>query len=99
MASPILGYRSQVKRYLLRLFYFVEKSDYSKALEVSHQLYDELVRYRISRNKSHGNLREHFMDINQAIKREKQIKGWRREKKDNLISEFNVQWNFLDNEI
>ena len=42
---------------------------------------------------------EHFTDIEQAIKREKQIKGWRREKKDRLISEFNAQWNFLDNEI
>ncbi|WP_420577923.1 GIY-YIG nuclease family protein [Ekhidna sp.] len=28
---------------------------------------------------------EHFLDINQAIAFEKQIKGWRREKKDALI--------------
>ncbi|PCI09483.1 MAG: endonuclease [Flavobacteriaceae bacterium] len=42
---------------------------------------------------------EHFFDIDTAIKREKQIKGWRREKKDNLISEFNPRWKVLDNEI
>ncbi len=42
---------------------------------------------------------EHFTDINQAITREKQIKKWRREKKNNLINEFNPNWKFLDNEI
>ena len=42
---------------------------------------------------------EHFFDIDTAIKREKQIKGWRREKKDNLIKAKNPDWNFLDNEI
>ena len=42
---------------------------------------------------------EHFKDVEEAIKREKQIKGWRRDKKERLISKFNAQWNFLDNEI
>ena len=42
---------------------------------------------------------EHFTDIEQAIQREKQIKGWRREKKDRLIDEFNAQWDFLGDEV
>ncbi|MDK2842319.1 MAG: putative endonuclease [Anaerophaga sp.] len=39
---------------------------------------------------------EEHRDINQAISREKQIKGWKRIKKENLISEFNPDWNFLN---
>ena len=39
---------------------------------------------------------ELFSDIEQAIAREKQIKGWRREKKDNLINSENPNWFFLD---
>ncbi len=35
---------------------------------------------------------EHFGDINQAISIEKQVKGWRREKKEALI---NGQWERL----
>lgn len=42
---------------------------------------------------------EHFFDIEDAIKREKQIKGWRREKKDALINTFNIEWRFLNKEI
>ncbi len=42
---------------------------------------------------------EHFFDINEAIDREKQIKGWRREKKNKLINYMNPKWKFLDNEI
>jgi putative endonuclease len=42
---------------------------------------------------------EYFTDINQAITREKQLKKWRREKKNNLINEFNPNWKFLDTEI
>ncbi|NOQ91957.1 MAG: GIY-YIG nuclease family protein [Flavobacteriaceae bacterium] len=42
---------------------------------------------------------EHFSDINQAIAREKQMKGWRRHKKDILIKSVNPKWEFLDNEI
>ena len=42
---------------------------------------------------------EHFFDINHAIEREKEIKGWRREKKENLINLFNSKWNFLNNDI
>ena len=37
---------------------------------------------------------EHFSDVNQAIAFEKQVKGWRREKKEALI---NRDWNLLPN--
>jgi putative endonuclease len=39
---------------------------------------------------------EHFTDVTQAIAREKQIKGWRREKKIALIESMNPDWNFYD---
>ena len=42
---------------------------------------------------------EFFKDVNQAIAREKQLKKWRREKKNKLIEEFNPTLKFLDNEI
>lgn len=35
---------------------------------------------------------EHFKDVNQAIAFEKQVKGWRREKKEALIRR---EWNLL----
>ncbi|GAB5522497.1 MAG: GIY-YIG nuclease family protein [Roseivirga sp.] len=34
-----------------------------------------------------------------AIEREKEIKGWRRSKKEELITEFNPEWKFLNEEI
>ena len=40
-----------------------------------------------------------FEDINAAIKREKEIKGWRREKKNQLISEFNPNWDFFNHDV
>ena len=42
---------------------------------------------------------EIYPDINQAIAREKEIKKWRREKKETLINEFNPGWKFLNDEI
>ena len=38
---------------------------------------------------------EVFVDINNAIAREKEIKGWRREKKDRLIRRYNPTWRDL----
>jgi putative endonuclease len=42
---------------------------------------------------------EHFDYIQDAIDREKQIKGWKRFKKDNLINSFNPGWEFLENDL
>ncbi len=42
---------------------------------------------------------EHFTNITDAIEREKEIKKWRREKKDRLINSFNYNWRFLNTEI
>ncbi len=39
---------------------------------------------------------EHFKYINNAIEREKQIKKWRREKKEALINSKNPDWDFID---
>lgn len=38
---------------------------------------------------------EHTNDVNSALKREKEIKKWRREKKDNLVISINPEWNDL----
>jgi putative endonuclease len=42
---------------------------------------------------------EIFQYINDAIAREKQIKGWTRKKKIVLIDSFNPGWDFLNKEI
>ena len=42
---------------------------------------------------------EHFTHIEFAIKREKEIKGWRRSKKEELINSFNPDWDFLNEKI
>ena len=42
---------------------------------------------------------EHHQDIQSAIEREKEIKTWRRRKKEALIREFNPEWRFLNGEI
>ena len=34
-----------------------------------------------------------------AIEREKELKKWRREKKNQLINSFNPKWEFLNNQI
>ena len=36
---------------------------------------------------------EEFHDIRDAISREKELKKWRREKKENLINTMNPKWN------
>jgi len=40
-----------------------------------------------------------FEDINAAIAREKEIKKWRREKKEILIASFNPNMEFLNNQV
>jgi len=42
---------------------------------------------------------EKFNDINLAIEREKQLKGWSRIKKDKLITNFNPKWSWLEIEL
>lgn len=42
---------------------------------------------------------ERFPEIEDAIKREKQIKGWSRNKKNILITTFNESWTFLNETI
>lgn len=39
---------------------------------------------------------ERFEWVQHAIKREKEIKGWSRSKKINLINSLNPNWNFLN---
>lgn len=46
-----------------------------------------------------SNLYEHFQDVEIAISREKQIKGWTRKKKHDLINGFNLEWKFLNDEV
>ena len=40
-----------------------------------------------------------FDSIESAIAREKELKKWRREKKDRLISSFNPNWEFLNQQV
>ena len=42
---------------------------------------------------------ERFQYIEHAIEREKQLKGWKRYKKDKLINYFNKDWKFLNDEV
>jgi putative endonuclease len=42
---------------------------------------------------------EHFSNIEHAIEREKEIKKWRREKKDALIETTNPDWIFLNDRV
>ena len=42
---------------------------------------------------------EEYKYINDAILREKEIKKWRREKKNNLIETTNPEWRFLNQEL
>ena len=42
---------------------------------------------------------EQHQYIDKAIKREKEIKKWRREKKEALINSFNPEWEFLNDQV
>ena len=39
---------------------------------------------------------EYFADVNEAIRREKYLKGLLRKKKDSFITDFNPNWEFLN---
>ncbi|WP_017729804.1 GIY-YIG nuclease family protein [Nafulsella turpanensis] len=42
---------------------------------------------------------ERHPNVLDAIRKEKEIKGWRREKKVKLIEDFNPEWKFLNGEV
>ena len=42
---------------------------------------------------------EYTSDIKAAIEREKQLKGWIRKRKNELVEQFNPQWNDLSEEL
>ena len=42
---------------------------------------------------------ERHQYVNDAIDREKEIKGWTRDKKDKLIEAGNIDWKFLNSEV
>ncbi len=42
---------------------------------------------------------EHYTDVEAAISREKQLKGWSRAKKEALIKKMNPHWNDLTEEL
>ena len=42
---------------------------------------------------------EHYSSIEEAIYREKQLKKWSRVKKDRLITDFNAEWTFLNDQV
>ncbi|MDD7884676.1 GIY-YIG nuclease family protein [Flavivirga sp. 57AJ16] len=69
-----------------RLYYHKNPEPFSKAFTLKYRCF-YLVYY------------EHFFEIEDAIKREKQIKGWSREKKNNLILSVNPKWIFLNDTI
>ncbi|WP_303316328.1 GIY-YIG nuclease family protein [Flavivirga abyssicola] len=69
-----------------RLYFHKNPETFSKAFTSKYKCF-HLIYY------------EHFFEIEDAIKREKQIKGWSREKKNNLISSINPKWSFLDDTI
>ena len=69
-----------------RLYFHKNPIPFSKAFTAKYKCY-YLVYY------------EHFFEIDNAIKREKQIKGWSRAKKDVLITGFNSSWRFLNDEV
>jgi putative endonuclease len=42
---------------------------------------------------------EQYTDVNLAIQREKELKKWRREKKNKLVESVNPEWKDLTNEL
>lgn len=42
---------------------------------------------------------EHYDNVDIAIERETQLKKWRRDKKVKLITDFNPEWRFLNDDI
>ncbi len=66
-----------------RLYFHKNPDPMSKAFTTKYKVYF-LIYY------------EFFHDIETAIAREKQIKGYSRKKKETLINDFNPHWEFLN---
>ena len=67
------------------------------------QPYIDKIRYYLERNMKKYDVEklvyyEHYQDINTAIAREKQLKNWRRDKKEFLIKQINPHWHDLSSE-
>ena len=69
-----------------RLYFHCNPKPFSKAFTARYKCF-YLIYY------------ERYSDIYHAISREKQIKRLSREKKEKMITEFNKQWSFLNDEI
>jgi putative endonuclease len=76
---------------------------------VTNNLQSRLVQHQFpGENRKHFSARynvyfpvywESHNNVQYAIDREKEIKGWKRFKKMNLIASFNPEWKFLNDEI
>ena len=77
---------------------------------VTNSLYNRIATHEISAKENKKNFTarynsyyliywEHFTEITSAIAREKQIKGWTRDKKIALIEKVNPEWKFLNDEL
>ncbi|MFV0539993.1 MAG: GIY-YIG nuclease family protein [Aestuariibaculum sp.] len=69
-----------------RLYFHCNPEAHSKAFTAKYNCF-YLVYYEV------------FNSVEDAINREKQLKGWKRIKKDELITGFNPEWKFLNSEI
>lgn len=69
-----------------RLYYHKHPEAFCKAFTTKYKCYN-LVYW------------EHYQDVDIAIDRETQLKKWSRKKKDALITAFNPEWKFLNDEI
>ncbi len=74
-----IGVTNDLKR---RLFEHHEKKGKAETFEGKYHCY-QLVHF------------EHFLSIKEAIKREKELKGWSRLKKENLIKTTNPNMDFI----
>lgn len=70
---------------------------YSRIYQHKHHLFPDS--FTSKYNLEHCIYYEVFYDIEEAIAREKQLKGWTRRKKENLIATMNPTWQDLSSEI
>jgi len=70
-------------------------NDLVRTYEHKNKLYDGFTRKYNLNKLVHFEL---FFDINEAILREKEIKKWRREKKNSLVESKNLEWKDLSSQ-